>query len=194
MSPEQAVGEGVDSRSDLWSLGVVLREMLTGRPVFDAPNTLALFHAVQTSTLPPIRTLRPDAAIELEDIIARTMVRDRKARTITAADVHALAASCHTRLSSGTTAAVTRPAPSRRVWIAAAVIAVIGAGGVAGVVDAEERKGAVGARAGAARDHRAGRRRQIRRSVRTGPAGASVHTRGSDAGRAAAGRHTDRDY
>ena len=131
MSPEQAAGEGVDSRSDLWSLGVVLREMLTGRPVFDAPNTLALFHAVQTSALPPIRTLRPDTAVELEEIIGRTMERDRKARTITAAEVQGLAASCHTRLSSGTTAAVTRPAPSRRVWIAAAVIAVIGAGGLA---------------------------------------------------------------
>ena len=87
MSPEQAAGEDVDWRSDLWSLGVVAREMLTGRPVFEGTNVLAVMHAVMTTTPEPIRAARPDVTSELEEIIARTMARDRNARTITAGDV-----------------------------------------------------------------------------------------------------------
>ncbi len=55
MSPEQAAGEDVDWRSDLWSLGVVAREMLTARPVFEGTNVLAVMHAVMTTTPAPIR-------------------------------------------------------------------------------------------------------------------------------------------
>ena len=129
MSPEQAAGEDVDWRSDLWSLGVVTREMLTGRPVFEGTNVLAVMHAVMTTTPGPIRAARPDVTSELEEIIARTMVRDRSARTITAGEVRDVAASCHARLSSGAAPAARRPAIARRVWIAAAVIAVVVLGG-----------------------------------------------------------------
>ena len=59
MSPEQAAGEDVDWRSDLWSLGVVTREMLTGRPVFEGTNVLAVMHAVMTTTPGPIRARGP---------------------------------------------------------------------------------------------------------------------------------------
>ena len=78
MSPEQAAGEDVDPRSDLWSLGVVTREMLTGRPAFAAPNALAIIQAILTGTPEPIRSFRPEVAPELEEIVTRTMVRDRK--------------------------------------------------------------------------------------------------------------------
>ena len=101
MSPEQAAGEDVDWRSDLWSLGIVTREMLTGRPVFAGANVFAVMHAVLNTTPGPIRGARPDVASELEEITVRTMVRDRVTRTITAADVRDLAASCLARLSSG---------------------------------------------------------------------------------------------
>ena len=132
MSPEQAAGENVDCRSDLWSLGVIAREVLTARRVFGGTNVLSVMHAVMTTTPPPIRELRPDVASELEEIISRTMVRDRNARTITAADIRDLAASCQARLSSGAAPAARRPSASRRMWIAAAVIAaVVLAGAVA---------------------------------------------------------------
>lgn len=128
MSPEQAAGLDSDSRSDIWALGVVTREMLTGRRVFDGANILAMLNAVMNTEPQPIRDLRPDVPSELEVIVSRTMARDRKARTITAAEVRDLAASCHARLTSGVAAAV-RPAASRRVWIAAVVIAVVALAG-----------------------------------------------------------------
>jgi dienelactone hydrolase len=125
MSPEQATGEDVDWRSDLWSLGVVAREMLTGRPVFDGTNVLAVMHAVMTTTPEPIRAVRPDVPGELEQIIARTMTRDRNARTITGSDVRELAGSCYARLSSGATPAARWSVTQRRVWIAVAAITVV---------------------------------------------------------------------
>jgi eukaryotic-like serine/threonine-protein kinase len=129
MSPEQASGEDVDWRSDLWSLGVVAREMLTARPVFEGTNVLAVMHAVMTTTPAPIRDLRPDVADELQEITARTMTRNRNARTITAADVRDQAASCHARLSSGAAPAVRSAATSRRMWLSAVVIALVVLGG-----------------------------------------------------------------
>ena len=123
MSPEQAAGEVVDARSDLWSLGVVTREMLAGRRTFDGTNALAIINAVLTTTPAPIRALRPDVTRQLEDIVNRTLVRNRDRRTITAADVRDLASACHAQLSSGAQP-VERSRPSRRVQLAAAAIAL----------------------------------------------------------------------
>jgi cephalosporin-C deacetylase-like acetyl esterase len=131
MSPEQAGGDVVDARSDLWSLGVVTHEMLAGRLTFDGPNALAVIHAVLTTAPAPAKTVRPDVAPELEEIVNRTLVRDRDRRTITAAQVRDLASACHARLSSGPQLATARPRPSRPTQLAAAVVALaVLAGGV----------------------------------------------------------------
>jgi formylglycine-generating enzyme required for sulfatase activity/dienelactone hydrolase len=132
MSPEQAAGEVVDARSDLWSLGVVTHEMLAGRRTFEGTNALAIINAVLTTTPAPVRALRPDVNRQLEDIVNRTMVRNRDRRTITAADVRDLASACHAQLSSGAQPAVERSRTSRRMQLAAAAVAfVVIASGVA---------------------------------------------------------------
>jgi dienelactone hydrolase len=126
MSPEQASGELVDARSDLWSLGVVIHEMLAGRPLFTGTNALSIIHAVLTVTMVPVRTIRPDVAPELEEIVSRTLVRERDLRTIRASDVRDLASACHTRLaSSGQQPAIARSRTSRRLVIAAAIVALL---------------------------------------------------------------------
>ncbi len=130
MSPEQAAGRDADSRCDIWALGVVTREMLTGRRVFDGPNVLAVLNAVMNTEPQAMRMLRPDVAVELEDIVSRAMVRDPAARTTTAAEIRDLAASCQARLTSGVAAAV-QPASSRRLWIPAVIIALVAIAGAA---------------------------------------------------------------
>ncbi len=124
MSPEQAAGGMVDTRSDLWSLGVVTHEMLAGRRTFDGSNALAIINAVLTTTPAPVRALRPDVTRQLEDIVNRTMVRNRDQRTITAADVRDLASACHAQLSSGAQPRVEPSRGTRRVQLAAAAVAL----------------------------------------------------------------------
>ena len=145
MSPEQAAGEPVDARSDLWSLGAVVQEMLTGRPPFDGANTLAVINAVQTAPIPAIRSLRPDVAPELETILSRTLVRDRRQRTITAAEVRDLASSCAARLSTGAMVVAPARRASRRVLFALAAVVVVGVAVAATCVDPAKREGALGA-------------------------------------------------
>ena len=65
MSPEQASGEAVDARSDLFSLGVLLYEMLSGRSPFRAGSSAETLRRVLTHQPPPLGALRPDLPPEL---------------------------------------------------------------------------------------------------------------------------------
>ena len=71
MAPEQAQGETLDHRADLFSLGSVLYAMVTGRPPFRANNTLAVLKRVAEDTPRPIREIIPEMPEWLCDIIAK---------------------------------------------------------------------------------------------------------------------------
>jgi tRNA A-37 threonylcarbamoyl transferase component Bud32 len=76
MSPEQAKGEAVDGRSDLFSLGAVLYLLLTGRRAFDAPNVPAILSRVSTLDPPAPSSLVPDLPEAVDYLVARTLAKE----------------------------------------------------------------------------------------------------------------------
>ncbi|ANO50876.1 serine/threonine-protein kinase [Woeseia oceani] len=80
MSPEQVQSEELTSRSDIYSLGAVLYELLTGFRPFRADNLSKLLHQIVYATPPPIHTYRPDLPEELENVVAMTMHKEAAKR------------------------------------------------------------------------------------------------------------------
>jgi TolB-like protein/Flp pilus assembly protein TadD len=87
MSPEQVEGQPLDARSDLFSLGVMLHEMTTGRRPFQGTSTAALLSAILRDTPPPVDERRRDIPAGLTRLIARCLEKDRGRRIETAGQV-----------------------------------------------------------------------------------------------------------
>ena len=128
MSPEQAEGMPVDARSDVFSLGSVLYEMLAGRRPFQGKNSQAsLLTAILRDAPPPLKSQRAGVPRDLERIVKRCLAKDRAARYPSAGELLLDLTACRARLvarSSGWRAALRRPRYALPLALAALALAV----------------------------------------------------------------------
>lgn len=88
MSPEQAEGQVVDHRTDIFSLGIILWELLAGDRLFVANNEINTLRKVRECQVPGLRKINPNIPAELETICDQALARDRNLRYQSAADMH----------------------------------------------------------------------------------------------------------
>ena len=125
MSPEQVRAEPLDPRTDLFSLGVVLYELATGRPVFTGAAATVIFDAILHKKLPPPSRLNSAVPHALDRIILKLLAKDRDARYATASEVAAELR----RLEAGEGRAATTRV--RRAALAAGALALASVAGLA---------------------------------------------------------------
>ncbi len=89
MSPERALGQKLDWRTDIFSLGIVLYEMSTGRPAFLGNTSAAIFNEILNRMPRPPLELNPELPAKLQEIVGKTLEKDRELRCQSAAELRA---------------------------------------------------------------------------------------------------------
>jgi eukaryotic-like serine/threonine-protein kinase len=115
MSPEQARGEEIDTRSDLFSFGTVLYEMATGKQPFAGNSTAVIFEAILNRAPAPPILHNPDVTMELDRVIHKALEKDRDMRCQTAAEIGADLRRLLRDSGSGKVAAAATPSGSSNV-------------------------------------------------------------------------------
>jgi Tol biopolymer transport system component/predicted Ser/Thr protein kinase len=124
MSPEQAEGKPVDARSDIFSFGAVLYEMLTGRRAFRGDSKLSILSAILKDEPEPASTLRKEIPQELERIITRCLRKNPERRFQHMDDLKVALEEVKEESDSGA-AAMKAATPPRRRWVWAALLPVL---------------------------------------------------------------------
>ena len=132
MSPEQAMGKPVDTRTDLFSFGAVLYETATGTMPFRGDSTAVIFRAILDGKPTPVVRLNPDVPVELERIIEKALEKDRDLRYQSAAEMRTDLRRLKRAIDSRRTPAATRAAPwvhrKRNIWFGVAALLLVVAG------------------------------------------------------------------
>ena len=128
MAPEQLEGKEADARTDIFALGELIHEMVTGKPAFFGKSRASLIAAILTTDPPPITQSQPITPVALEHVVRKCLAKDPEERWQSASDV---ASQLNWILSSGSQASepaaqgTARKWRERGIWLAAGVILLL---------------------------------------------------------------------
>ncbi|MGB2625869.1 MAG: bifunctional serine/threonine-protein kinase/formylglycine-generating enzyme family protein [Candidatus Acidiferrum sp.] len=141
MSPEQAEGKPVDSRTDLWSFGVVLYEALAGKPPFQGASALAILRAVSTEDPKSVRLFRPETPEGADQIVSHALEKDLSKRYQSASEISRDLSDVLLQLSAPSPPPAVRPSRfSTRILLTAIVLPLLLAGSVIWLYERSARR------------------------------------------------------